>query len=108
MEDTNKLLRKLVEMLTPGANPTVKAPEPSVLDKLVQLLTEQVAARKPTKLETRLQTFLENRRMPNQEFRQRPVQRDWSEVKCFSCGKSGHSATRCPTFDIDWVYDDIA
>ena len=66
VDDTNELLRKLVEMLTPGANPTVKAPEPSVLDKLVQLLTEKVAARKPvlpvpkepTKLETRLQIFL--------------------------------------------------
>ena len=112
VEDTNELLRKLVDMLTPGANTTVKAPEPSTLDKLVQLLTEKVAARKPalpesqepTKLETKLQNFLENRRMPNQEFRQRPVQRDWSEVKCFSCGKSGHSATRCPTLDIAFPF----
>ena len=112
VEDTNELLRKLVDMLTPGTNPTVKAPEPSVLDKLVQLLTEKVAARKPvlpvpkdpTKLETRLQTYLENRRMPNQEFRQRPVQRDWSEVKCFSCGKAGHSATRYPSFDITFPF----
>ena len=69
VDDTNELLRKLVDMLTPGANPTVKAPEPSVLDKLVQLLTEKVAARKPvlpvptepTKLETRLQTFFEGK-----------------------------------------------
>ena len=42
--------------------------------------------------------------MPNQEFRQRPVHRDWSEVKCFSCGKSGHSVTRCPTFDIGFPF----
>ena len=103
VEDTNELLRKLVEMLTTGANTTVKAPEP---------LTEKVAARKPalpapqafSKLETKLQSFLENRRMPNQEFRQRPVQRDWSEVKCFSCGKSGHSATRCLTLDITFPF----
>ena len=128
VEDTNELLRKLVEMLTPGTNTTVKAPEPSVLDKFVQVLMEKVAAGKPalpapnepTKLETKLRRFLEKRRMPSQEFRQRPVQRDWSEVKCFSCGKSGHSATRCPTLDItfpfilpgwkdiDWIYDDIA
>ena len=112
VEDTNELLRKLVEMLTPGTNTTVKAPEPSVLDKFVQVLTEKVAARKPalpapkepTKLETKLHSFLENRRMPSQEFRQRPVQRDWSEVKCFSCGKSGHSATRCPTLDITFPF----
>ena len=38
--------------------------------------------------------------MPYQGFRQRPVQRDWSEVKCFSCGNSGRSAARCPTLDI--------
>ena len=112
VEDTNELLRKLVDMLTPGANNTVKAREPSTLDKLVQLLMEKVAARKPalpapqepTKLETKLQSFLENRRMPNQEFRQRLVQRDWSEVKCFSCGKPGHSATRCPMLDITFPF----
>ena len=42
VEDTNELLRKLVEMLTPGTNTTVKAPELSVLDKFVQVLTEKV------------------------------------------------------------------
>ena len=107
VDDTNELLRKLVEMLTPKATPTTRLPEPSGLDKLAQLLTEKVATRKPTlpvqtepiKLETRLQNFLEGRQRADQEFRQRPVQRDWSEMKCFSCGKSGHSATRCPTLD---------
>ena len=112
VDDTNELLRKLVEMLTPGATATARAPEPSVLDKLVQLLTEKAATRKPvmpapvepTKLETRLQTFFEGRQMPNQQFRPRPVQRDWSEMQCFSCGKSGHSATRCPTLDITFPF----
>ena len=112
VEDTNELLRKLVDMLTPGANTTMKAPEPSTLEKLVHLLKEKVAERKPalpatqepTRLVTKLQSFLNSKRMPNQEFRQRPVQRDWSEVKCFSCGKSGHSATRCPTLDITFPF----
>ena len=112
VDDSNELLRKLVEMLTPGATSTARAPEPSVLDKLVQLLTEKAATRKPvspapaepTKLETRLQTFFEGRQIPNQQFRPRPVRRDWSEVKCFSCGKSGHSATRCPTFDMTFPF----
>ena len=96
VDDSNELLRKLVEMLTPGATSMARAPEPSVLDKLVQLLTDKAATRKPvspapaepTKLETRLQTFFEGRQIPNQQFRPRPVRRDWSEVKCFSCGKS--------------------
>ena len=112
VDDSNKLLRKLVEMLTPGATSTARAPEPSVLDKLVQLLTEKAATRKPvlpapaepTKLEMRLQTFFEGRQILNQQFRPRPVQRNWSEVKCFSCGKSGHSATRCPTLDIAFPF----
>ena len=81
VDDTNKLLRKLVEMLTPGATSTARAPELSVLDKLVQLLTEKAATRKPvspapaepTKFETRLQNFFEERQMPNQQFRPRPV-----------------------------------
>ena len=112
VDDTNELLRKLVEMLTPKANPTTRVPEPSGLDKLAQLLTEKVATRKPTlpvqtepiKLETRIQNFLEERQRADQEFRQRPVQRDWLEMKCFSCGKSGHSATRCPTLDITFPF----
>ena len=112
VDDTNELLRKLVEMLTPGATATARAPEPLVLDKLVQLLTEKAATRKPvlpapvepTKLETRLKTFFEGRQMPNQQFRPRPVQRDWSEMQCFSCGTSGHSATRCPTLDITFPF----
>ena len=112
LEDTNELLRKLVDMLSPGANTTMKAPELSTLDKLVHLLGGNVVERKPalpttqepTKFETRLQSFLDRKRMPNQEFRQRPVQRDWSEVRCFSCGKSGHSATCCPTLDITFPF----
>ena len=112
VEDTNALLSKLVDMLSPGVNTTMKAPEPSTLDKLVHLLRDKVATTKPvlpvtpepTKLETKLQSFLNINRMPKQEFRQRPVQWDWSEVKCFSCGKSGHSATRCPTLDITFPF----
>ena len=112
VEDTNALLSKLVDMLSPGVNTMMKAPEPSTLDKLVHLLRDKVAATKPvlpvtpepTKLETKLQSFLNSNRMPKQEFRQRPVQRDWSEVKCFSCGKSGHSATRCPMLDITFPF----
>ena len=112
VEDSNDLLRKLVDMLSPGANITMKTPEPSILDKLVHLLRENVVERKPalpttqepTKFETRLQSFLDSKRMPSQEFGQRPAQRDWSEMKCFSCGKSGHCATHCPTLDITFPF----
>ena len=61
VENTNELIKKLVDMLTPGANTTMKAPEPS-------------------------------------------PSTSWSEVKCFSCGNSGHSAARCPTLDITFPF----
>ena len=91
VEDTNALLSKLVDMLSPGVNTTMKAPEPSTVDKIVHLLRDKVAAMKPALPETqetnkwgsKLQTFQNSDRMPGQKFRQRPVQRDWSEVKCF-------------------------
>ena len=112
VDDSNELLRKLVEILTPVGTATARAPEPSVRDKLVQLLMEKVATRKPvspapaepTKLETRLQTFFKGKQLPNQQFRPRPVRRNWSEVICFSCGKTGHSATRCPTLDVTFPF----
>ena len=112
VDNSNKLLRKLVEILTPVAPAPARAPEPSVMDRLVQLLMEKVATRKPvspapaepTKLETRLQTYLKGKQLLNQQFRPRPVRRNWSEVKCFSCGKTGHSATRCPTLDVTFPF----
>ena len=107
VDNSNELLRKLVKMLTPAATATARTTEPPVLGKLVQLLMDRVATRKPAspspgepiKWESRFQTYFKGKQLPNQQFRPRPVRRDWSEVKCFSCGNSGHSATRCPTFD---------
>ena len=112
VEDTNALLSKLVEMLGLGVNTMTKAPEPSILGKIADLLRDKMAAMKPAlpgtqeldKLGPKLQTFQNSDRMPRQEFRQWPVQRDWSEVMCFSCGKSGHSAARCPKLDITFPF----
>ena len=78
----------------------------------MQLLMEKVATRKPvslapaepTKLETRLQTFFKEKQLTNQQFRPRPVRRNWSEVKCVSCGKTGHSVVRCPTLDVTFPF----
>ena len=75
------LLRRL---LTP-----VDIPAPAV-EKLLQRLVAETQSRPvPTELEQMLRSFLAGQRQ-----RQRPVRRDWNAVVCFSCGKSGHAATR--------------
>ena len=54
----------------------------------------------PTDLEQILRSFLAGQRKrqwpPPQ---QRPARRDWTDMVCFSCGKSSHAATRCPNLD---------
>ena len=99
-------------MLTPLVSPPTRAPELSPMDKLVQLLLSETAKRKPVPptpveppgLETLLQTYFAEQQSPRQELRLRPVRRNWSDVKCFSCGKTGHSATRCPTLDVTFPF----
>ena len=85
------------------------------MDKLVQLLIGKFAKNKPvppappapaepTKLETMLRTYFGGKQSPSQQSRLRPVRRNWADVKCFSCGKTGHSATRCPMLDVTFPF----
>ena len=60
----------------------------------------------PPTLEQMLRSFLNGQRrrqrQPQRQWqspKQRPFRRDWSDVMCFSCGKMGHGATRCPDFN---------
>ena len=131
VDQSKELLKKLLAILTPAVPAPARAPEPSSMDKLVQLLIGKFAKNtpappapaEPTKLETMLRTYFGGKQSPSQQSRLRPVRRNWSDVKCFSCGKTGHSATRCPMLDvyfpiyiaglegredIDWLLDDIA
>ena len=78
VDDSNELLRKLVEMLTPVATATARAPEPPVLDKLVQLLMEKVATR-------------------NRSLRRRPNRQSWKRgYKPFSKENSYRTSSSDP------------
>ena len=108
VDQSEELLKKLLAVLTPTVPPPARAPDLSPMDKLVQLLLSETAKREPAPptpaeppgRETLLQTYFAEQQSPRQGPRFRQVRRNWSDVKCFSCGKTGHSATRCPTLDV--------
>ena len=103
----NQLEDLLRRVLAPAEPPVPKPGVPAV-EKLLQQLVRETQSRPPavvsppvpTDLEQMLCSFLEGQRQrQGQPPRKRPVRRDWTDVVCFSCGKSGHAATRCPNFD---------
>ena len=112
VDKSEELLKKLLAVLTPAVSPPANAPELSPMDKLVQLLLLETAKSNPVPpapaeppgLETLLRTYLAEQQSPRQELRFRPVRCNWSDVKCFSCGKTGHSATRCPMLDVSFPF----
>ena len=54
----------------------------------------------PPTLEQMLRSFLDGQRQrQRQPPQQRPTRRDWTDVVCFSCGKSGHTVTCCPNLN---------
>ena len=83
-------------------------PEPPAVDQLFQRLVAETQARQPAPalatrsagLETLLRNLLSGNLAPVRQPRPEPIRRDWNAVVCFSCGKAGHSATRCPTLDV--------
>ena len=107
VDQTDELLRKLLEALTP-----VRTPKATPLDKLTELLMSQIVKSEPapptpvepTGLEALLQTYFTGQQSPGLGPRFRQMRRNWSDVKCFSCGKPGHSATRCPTLDVSFPF----
>ena len=113
-DQTEELLRKLVEALTPVEPITTpaKASDSITLDKLSELLMSKVVRSEPevpklvepTGLEAMLRSYFTGQHSTGLGPRSRPLRKDWSDMKCFSCGKSGHSATRCPTLDVSFPF----
>ena len=75
-----KLLQRLVGETQSRLPPVVSPPEPAGLEQM-------------------LRSFLAGQQQRQRPPQHRPIQRDWNGVVCFSCGKSGHAATRCPKLD---------
>ena len=113
-DQTEELLRKLVEALTPVEPITTpaKASDSITLNKLSELLMSKVVRSEPevpklvepTGLEAMLRSYFTGLPSTGLGPRSRPLRKDWSDMKCFSCGKSGHSATRCPALDVSFPF----
>ena len=97
VDQSEELLRKLLEALTPAAPPPVRAPDVTPLEKLAQLLLSETAKRvpapptpaEPTGLEALLHKYFTGQQSPGLGPGFRQVRRNWSDMKCFSCGKPG-------------------
>ena len=95
--DQHKLMEVIRRTLANTELPNPKAEIPEILERLQQLLRESV----PNTLEQTLKSLFDGQRQrQRQPPRLRQQRRDWTDVICFSCGRSGHTATRCPDFNV--------
>ena len=89
-------LEDLLRWVLTTAEPPARKPEVPDVEKLLQQLVRETQSRPPTVVSPPVPTALEHML---RSFLDAPARRDWTDVVCFSCGKSGHAATRCPNLD---------
>ena len=100
-------LEDLLRRLLAAVDTPAPVPEAPAVEKLLQhLVTETQSYPSPVVsppesmgLENMLRSFLSGQQRVRPPSRQRSIRRDWNGVVCFSCGKWGHAATRCPDLD---------
>ena len=94
--DQYKLMEVIRRKLANTELPNPKPEIPDILEQLQQLLRELV----PNTLEQTLKSLFDGQRQrQRQPPRLRQQRRGWTDVICFSCGRSGHTATCCPDFN---------
>ena len=103
----NQLEDMLRRVISTAERPAQK-PEVSDIEKLLHQLAREPQSRPPavvnppvpTALEHMLRSFLDRQRQRQRKpLLKRPTRRDWTDMVCFSCWKSGHTATRCPNLN---------
>ena len=100
-------LEDLLRQLLLTVDPPAPIPEVPPVEKLLQCLVTETQSRPSpvvsppaaAGLEQMLRSFLSGQQPTRQPPRPWPARRDWNDVVCFSCGKSGHAVTRCPNLD---------
>ena len=109
-----ELLRQLLVALkeTKPVAPPPRATDSATVEKLLEMLSSQVkrseptmpAVTPPTGLEGVLQSYFAGIQSPKNMVPGRSGRRDWSDMKCFSCGQAGHSATGCSKLDVSFPF----
>ena len=86
-DQVEDLLRQLLAGVTPPVPVPSLVPEVPMMEKLLQHLVAETQIRQP------------GQSASVQQPRHGSFRRDWNAIVCFSCGKAGHSANRCPVLD---------
>ena len=82
--------------------------EGPMVEWLQQRLVAELQSRRPVAVSStepvELRSYLSGQQTSRLQIRRRSVRRDRNVVGCFSCGKSGHSAARCPDLDDSFLF----
>ena len=111
-DQVEDLLRRLLAGVAPPAPVPALVAEVPMVEKLFQHLVAEIQIRQPAHvvtpepagLATFLRSLLSGQWASGQQPRQGSFRRDWNAIVCLSCGKAGHSATRCPILDESFPY----
>ena len=99
-DQVEDLLRRLLVGVAPPAPVPAPVPEVPMVEKLLQHLVAETQIRQPyCGIGNLAQIVTLGQLAPVQQPRQGSFQRDWNAIVCFSWGKAGDSATRCPALD---------